>query len=115
MMKLAERIGQVAPSMTLAIDAKAKGMKRDGIDVCSFCAGEPDFDTPNHIKQAAIDGGIAVQLDFILSLETGPGQTRIIGDRQRLGSTHDAVACDPPGRGGVWSGRDYAVRSTCVE
>jgi aspartate aminotransferase len=54
-MKLAERIGQVTPSMTLAIDAKAKGMKRDGIDVCSFSAGEPDFDTPEHIKQAAID------------------------------------------------------------
>ena len=54
-MKLAERVGQVTPSMTLAIDAKAKGMKRDGIDVCSFSAGEPDFDTPNHIKQAAID------------------------------------------------------------
>ena len=54
-MKLAKRIGQVTPSMTLAIDAKAKGMKRDGIDVCSFSAGEPDFDTPQHIKQAAID------------------------------------------------------------
>ena len=54
-MKLAERIGQVTPSMTLAIDTKAKGMKRDGIDVCSFSTGEPDFDTPLHIKQAAID------------------------------------------------------------
>ena len=41
--------------MTLAIDTKAKGMKRDGIDVCSFSTGEPDFDTPLHIKQAAID------------------------------------------------------------
>lgn len=54
-MKFAERIGQVTPSMTLAIDTKAKGMKRDGIDVCSFSTGEPDFDTPLHIKQAAID------------------------------------------------------------
>ncbi|MCU0552949.1 MAG: pyridoxal phosphate-dependent aminotransferase [Leptolyngbya sp. Prado105] len=54
-MKLAARVSQVTPSLTLAIDAKAKAMKRDGIDVCSFSAGEPDFDTPDHIKQAAID------------------------------------------------------------
>jgi aspartate aminotransferase len=53
-MKLAARIGQVTPSMTLAIDAKAKAMKREGVDICSFSAGEPDFDTPQHIKDAAI-------------------------------------------------------------
>ena len=39
--------------MTLAISAKAKAMKKDGIDVCSFSAGEPDFDTPQHICMAA--------------------------------------------------------------
>ena len=53
-MKLAARIGHVTPSMTLAIDAKAKAMKRDGLDICSFSAGEPDFGTPTHIKNAAI-------------------------------------------------------------
>ena len=52
-MKLAARIRQVTPSMTLAIAAKAKAMKKDGIDVCSFSAGEPDFDTPKHICEAA--------------------------------------------------------------
>ena len=52
-MKLAARITQVAPSMTLAIAAKAKAMKAEGLDVCSFSAGEPDFDTPEHIKAAA--------------------------------------------------------------
>jgi len=52
-MELAERIDQVSPSMTLAIDSKAKGMKAEGIDVCSFSAGEPDFDTPKHIVEAA--------------------------------------------------------------
>lgn len=52
-MKLANRIEQVTPSMTLEISAKAKAMKADGIDVCSFSAGEPDFDTPVHIKEAA--------------------------------------------------------------
>jgi aspartate aminotransferase len=52
-MELANRIQQVTPSMTLAISAKAKAMKSEGIDVCSFSAGEPDFDTPTHIKEAA--------------------------------------------------------------
>lgn len=44
----------VAPSPTLAIDAKAKAMKAAGEDVCSFAAGEPDFDTPEFIKEGAI-------------------------------------------------------------
>jgi aspartate aminotransferase len=52
-MKLAARVGQVSPSLTLAIAAKAKAMRAEGIDVCSFSAGEPDFDTPTHIKEAA--------------------------------------------------------------
>ncbi len=52
-MKLAARVSQVTPSITLAIAAKAKAMKSEGIDVCSFSAGEPDFDTPAHIKAAA--------------------------------------------------------------
>jgi len=52
-MKLASRIGQVNPSLTLAITAKAIAMRADGIDVCSFSAGEPDFPTPEHIKLAA--------------------------------------------------------------
>ncbi|KAB8315445.1 pyridoxal phosphate-dependent aminotransferase [Tolypothrix campylonemoides VB511288] len=52
-MKLAGRVSQVTPSITLAISAKAKAMKAEGIDVCSFSAGEPDFDSPAHVKAAA--------------------------------------------------------------
>ncbi len=52
-MKLAARIAQVPASMTLAIAAKAKAMKAEGLDVLGFGAGEPDFDTPDHIKAAA--------------------------------------------------------------
>ncbi len=52
-MKLTARVQQVTPSMTLAIDTKAKAMKREGIDVISFSVGEPDFDTPPHIRAAA--------------------------------------------------------------
>jgi len=52
-MRLAARLGQVKPSLTLIISAKAKAMKAEGLDVCSFSAGEPDFDTPAHIIAAA--------------------------------------------------------------
>ena len=44
----------VSPSPTLAIDAKAKALLAAGEDVCGFAAGEPDFDTPDHIKEACI-------------------------------------------------------------
>jgi aspartate aminotransferase len=44
----------IAPSPTLAVDAKAKALKAAGEDVCGFAAGEPDFDTPEHIKEACI-------------------------------------------------------------
>ncbi len=59
-MKLADRVNKIQPSPTLAIDAKAKALKAQGVDVVGFGAGEPDFDTPANIKEAAkkaIDAG----------------------------------------------------------
>lgn len=53
-MEISERASQLTPSLTLSIDSKAKAMKAEGLDVCGFGAGEPDFDTPEHIKEAAI-------------------------------------------------------------
>ncbi len=53
-MRLADRVGRIQPSATLAIAAKAKAMKAAGVDVIGFGAGEPDFDTPAHIKEAAV-------------------------------------------------------------
>lgn len=54
MVKLTKRIQKINPSPTLALTSKAKAMQAQGIDVVSFAAGEPDFDTPDNIKQAAI-------------------------------------------------------------
>jgi len=51
-MKLASRLDPIKPSITLAVTAKAAKLKAAGVDVISFGAGEPDFDTPNHIKEA---------------------------------------------------------------
>jgi aspartate aminotransferase len=53
-MKLSKRIDLIKPSPTLAITMKANAMKAQGKDIIGFGAGEPDFDTPKHIKQAAI-------------------------------------------------------------
>ena len=60
-MEISARAAQLTPSLTLSIDSKAKAMKAEGIDVCGFGAGEPDFDTPEHIKVAAIE---AIQAGF---------------------------------------------------
>ncbi|HEX7534497.1 MAG TPA: pyridoxal phosphate-dependent aminotransferase [Syntrophales bacterium] len=54
MVKLASRISTIKPSPTLAITAKANALKAEGRDVISFGAGEPDFDTPDRIKMAAV-------------------------------------------------------------
>jgi len=51
---LSERANKIKPSPTLAIDAKAKAMKAAGADVVNFGVGEPDFDTPENIKEAAV-------------------------------------------------------------
>ena len=50
--RISHRAASLAPSLTLAIDSKAKQMKAEGLDVVGFGAGEPDFDTPQHIKDA---------------------------------------------------------------
>lgn len=54
-MKLAERALNISPSPTLSINAKAKKMKAEGLDVINYGVGEPDFDTPDHIKMAAVE------------------------------------------------------------
>ena len=55
MRQLSEKISEIAPSATLEITARAQKMQREGIDVISLSIGEPDFDTPRHIREACID------------------------------------------------------------
>ena len=54
-MKFAERVGKIKPSPTLAITAKANALRAEGRDIISFGAGEPDFDTPVNIREAAVN------------------------------------------------------------
>ncbi|HOO90918.1 MAG TPA: aspartate aminotransferase, partial [Syntrophales bacterium] len=60
-MKFAQRVERIKPSPTLAITAKANALRMEGRDIISFGAGEPDFDTPENIKEAAIN---AIQAGF---------------------------------------------------
>ncbi len=54
-MKISSRMAEIKPSATLAITARARQLRAEGMDVVSFTAGEPDFDTPEHIKAAAVE------------------------------------------------------------
>ena len=53
MTKLSDRLNRLAPSATLAMSQKSGEMKAQGIDVINMSVGEPDFNTPDHIKEAA--------------------------------------------------------------
>lgn len=60
--RLSSRLSRVAPSITMAVTAKAAKLRAEGVDIISYGAGEPDFDTPEHIKEAArrgLDEGVA--------------------------------------------------------
>lgn len=53
MTKVSDRLNRLAPSATLAMSQKSGEMKAQGIDVINLSVGEPDFNTPEHIKEAA--------------------------------------------------------------
>lgn len=67
-MQLTQRVQRIKPSPTLAIDAKAKALRAQGVDVIGFGAGEPDFDTPENIKRAAI---LAIENGFTKYTDVG--------------------------------------------
>src|SRR3989344_4669755 len=55
MISLSKKMKHISPSLTMELNNRAKALKAQGVDVVSFTVGEPDFDTPTHIKQAAIE------------------------------------------------------------
>ncbi len=67
-MELARRVASLKPSSTVAVTNRAKQLRRDGVDVLSFAAGEPDFDTPDRIKRAAIAAIEAGQTKYMPTL-----------------------------------------------
>ena len=71
---LSKRVSALKPSVTVAVSNRAKQMKAEGIDVLSFAAGEPDFDTPQRIKDAAIKALNEGQTKYVPTL--GDAKTR---------------------------------------
>ncbi|HAC35006.1 MAG TPA: aspartate aminotransferase, partial [Gammaproteobacteria bacterium] len=62
--RLSSRVAKVKPSPTMAVTARAKELRDAGHDVIGLGAGEPDFDTPDHVKQAAIEAIKAGQTKY---------------------------------------------------
>ena len=78
-LKLARRIREVQPSATLAVDAKAKALQAEGLDIIGFGVGEPDFNTPEHIVAA---GAAAMQAgDTKYSARRGAELKRLIAEK----------------------------------
>ena len=93
-MHLSQRAQAIKPSATLAVTAKAKSMKAAGQDVVSFGAGEPDFDTPDHIKQAAqqaIDDGLTKYQPAPGSPEARQAVAAYMNERFGYGFTQENV------------------------
>src|SRR6202035_3611011 len=88
---IADRLNRISPSQTIAISTKARALKAEGRDIISLSAGEPDFDTPDNIKQAAIraiEGGDTKYTDVPGTLAL----RRAVAERFRLDSGLDYAA-----------------------
>lgn len=81
-MKVSQRAQAVPPSATIAVTSRAKEMKAKGLDVLGFAAGEPDFDTPDFIKEAAIDALKKGQTKYTPAAGT-PALRQAIADKLR--------------------------------
>lgn len=91
-LRVARRVQELAPSVTIAFNNRAKAMQKQGLDVLGFAAGEPDFDTPQNIKQAAIDALMAGQTKYMPTL--GDPETRAAIAR-KLTEENSIPACTP--------------------
>src|SRR5438067_13444195 len=91
---LTERVGRISESSTMKVAADADRLRREGVDVIDFGAGEPDFPTPGNIKQAAIQ---ALASDFTKYTNTAGVQElrQAICERHRLdfGTGYPGSAC----------------------
>ncbi len=113
-MKVSKRVQGVSQSMTLALSAKAKQMKKEGIDVVGFGAGEPDFDTPEHIKAVAIEdlnNGITKYTPASGTLELKEAICKKLKRHNNLDYTTKQVIVSPGAKYSLF----IAVMSVCDE
>lgn len=108
-MNLSRRVLDLKPSATIAVTNRAKELQRQGVDVLSFAAGEPDFDTPDTIKVSAIKALLAGQTKYTLTM--GDAETRsviaekVLRDNKLPGVTPDHI--------GISSGGKHALYTIC--
>ncbi len=92
-MRISDRANSIKPSATLAVDARVKAMRAQGVDVIGFGAGEPDFDTPEPIKQAAIEALKAGKTKYAAT-EGDPAARAAIAAKLKR---DNGIECDPSG------------------
>src|SRR5690606_21916378 len=85
---LSERINRIQPSPTLAVSAKSKAMRAAGEDVISFDVGEPDFDTPEHIKTAAVEALLKGDTKYTAAAGTPALREAFCGKLERENNLH---------------------------
>src|SRR5690606_17276713 len=101
-----KRVQTLKPSATVAVANRAKELKRQGIDILSFAAGEPDFDTPQSIKDAAVAALNAGQTKYMPTL--GDAETRTViaakltSENKLPGVTADHIAINAGGKHGLY-------------
>lgn len=107
-------MGSLEPSATMSITSKAKAMKAAGEDVCSLCAGEPDFDTPEHIKQAAIEALNSGETKYTPASGM-PALKKVIANKfindNNIQTTPEQIVIAPGGKFSVFS----AIAALCGE
>lgn len=104
-MQLSRRVSDLKPSATVAVTNRAKELVRQGVDVLSFAAGEPDFDTPEAIKRSAIDALLAGQTKYMPTM--GDLDTRrVIAEKAKRDNGIPGVT---PEHIGISSGGKHAL------
>src|SRR5262245_56027369 len=92
-MHLSDRVNAIKPSTTLAVDAKVKAMRAAGIDIIGLGAGEPDFDTPDNIKNAAIEALRAGKTKYV-AIEGDAAARAAIAAKLRI---DNGIPCEQSG------------------
>lgn len=91
-MEISERVSNIQPSATLALSGKAKAMKAQGIDVLNLSIGQPDFNTPKHIGQAAIKAIESGKVDFYTAAVGIEPLRKAIADKENADHGTDFTA-----------------------
>jgi aspartate aminotransferase len=105
-MQYAKRVLSIKPSPTLALNARAKKMQAEGVDVVNLTCGEPDFDTPIHIKKAAVDALDAGFTKYTLAggiVELKDAVIRAIDREQGLKYTRDEIIITPGAKYAIYA------------